>query len=64
MTGPSDQLSAARTSVEAVVYPWEAELVASLERLLALQRGLEAQVSRLHGLERELARLQPARDVA
>ena len=60
----SEQVAAVQSAVDAVVYPWEAELVASLERLLALQRGLEAQVSRLHGLERELARLQPARDVA
>ena len=45
-------------------YPWEAELMASLERLLALQRGLEAQVSRLNNLERELESLRPARDVA
>ncbi|HLI27067.1 MAG TPA: hypothetical protein VKZ60_08360 [Chloroflexota bacterium] len=45
-------------------YPWEAELVASLERLIALQRHLEAQVARLHGLEHELARLRPVRDIA
>lgn len=51
-------------AVAAPIYPWEAELVASLERLVALQRGLEAQVSRLHSLERELARLQRAREVA
>lgn len=48
----------------AALYPWEAELVASLERLNALQRQLEAQVARLHGLEHELARLRPLRDIA
>jgi len=45
-------------------YSWEAELMASLERLVALQRGLEVQVSRLNNLERELESLRPARDVA
>ena len=45
-------------------YPWEAELVASLERLRELQQNLEAHVSRLRGLESELVRLRPAQSVA
>jgi hypothetical protein len=49
----------AAATVDALFGPWEAQLEASLGRLAALQSSLEAQASRLRGLEIELALLTP-----